>query len=144
MKTKGIPTYKAVILIVIGCLLCVGIVSIIYSFYKVLDYREYPISLNVAGKNQIGFNLNKEVISFGRVPQGATAKRNATVSQHYSFDVLVRIEVTGTASKMVYVEDNYFLLPPNETRQIEVTAIIPENQTPGNYTGKLRVYFERQ
>jgi len=144
MKKKEMPTYKLVILLVIAVLLSIGVTSWIYSFYKILNYTEYPISLNIAEKNQIGFNLNPGVLSFGKVPQGATAIRNATVSQRYPFDVLVRIEITGKVKQLVFVKENLFILPSNITKTIEVVASVPENQTTGNYTGKLKVYFERQ
>jgi len=144
MKKKGIPIYKAAILLLVAVLLSVGLTSFIYSFYKIVGYIEYPISLTVAEKNQIGFNLDPGVLNFGKVPQGGSAKRNATVSQNYPFDVDVRIEVTGKVKQMVYLKDNYFILPPNTTKQVEIFASVPEDQKLGNYTGKLRVYFERQ
>ena len=141
---KEVPVFKAVIILVVAILFSIGITSIIYSFYKIIDYREFKIYVGVTDKNNMGFNLEPGVFNFGKVPQGASAKRNATVSHQYPSDIAVRIEIAGTVKDMVYVKDNYFILAPNATRQVEITASVPENKPLGNYSGTLRVYFERQ
>ncbi len=143
-EESGISVYKAVILLIIGILLAAGITSIVYSSYKILNYREFDIYLEVSGKNNIGLNVDPGVFNFGKIPQGAAAKRNATVSHHYPVDVIVKIDISGNAGDMVSASENYFILPPNITQQIEVIASVPEDRPLGNYSGKLKVYFLRQ
>lgn len=141
---KGIPIYKALLLLVIGILLTVGITSIFYSSHKILNYKEYNTYVNVTGKNEVGFNLDPGVFNFGKVPQGAIAKRNATINHKYPFDVLVKIDITGNAKNLVSTSENYFILSPNITKNIEVMANVPENYSMGLYSGKIQVYFLRQ
>jgi hypothetical protein len=141
---ERLPVYKAILILAIAVLLTSGITSIIYSSYKIVGYREFNVYVKVSEKNDIGFNLDPGVLNFGKVPRGASAKRNATVSQRFPHDVVVRIEIAGDVKDMVYANENYFILPPNITKNIEVVASVPEDQPLGNYSGKVKVYFERQ
>ncbi len=141
-KEKGIPTHKAAILLAVAVLITAGITALVYSSYKILNYEEFEVKLQVSDKQRIGFNLDPGVFNFGKVPQGSVAKRNATVSQNYPQDVVVRIEIEGIKD-LVSVSQNYFILPTNITREIEIIARIPENKSAGNYSGKLKVYYLR-
>lgn len=142
-KEEGLSVFKTIIVLIFAILITAGITSIVYSFYKILDYKEFDVYVKVTGKNQVGFNLDPGVFNFGKVPQGMKAIRNATVTNHFYKDVLVRIEIDGQVDNMVFVKDNYFIIVPNMTKEVEVIASIPQNQPIGNYSGKLKVYFER-
>ncbi len=142
-KSSSLPLYKVILVILIAVLLTAGITSIAYSFYKILDYKEFDISVQVTKEKHIGFNLDPGVFNFGKVPLGSTAKRNATMNHKYPDEIIVRMKVSGNVRELINLDKNYFLLEPNVVEQIEVSAKIPSNQTLGNYSGKLKVYFER-
>ena len=141
---EKLPLWKALAVLIIAVLITIGITAIAYSFYKILGYTEYEMKVKITDKNDLGFNLEPGVLNFGKVPRGASSLRNATVSQKFPFDINVRIETEGNIKDMVFIKDNYFVLPSNSTKKIEVVLNAPENQTLGNYSGKLKVYFERQ
>jgi hypothetical protein len=143
-REEHMPLWKAIIILIVGILLTAGITSIFYSSYKIRDYKEFDVYIKVAGKTEVGFNLDPGVFNFGKVPPGGIAKRNATISHGYPEETIVKIEIEGKLDKMIFVNDNYFILPPNITKQIEVVVTIPEDQPLGNYSGKLKAYFMRQ
>ena len=141
-KSK-LPLHKAILIVIIAVLFTAGITSILYSFHKIIDYKEFNIQLQVTEEKHIGFNLDPGVFNFGKVPQGSTAKRNATIDHKYPQPILVKMEITGNAKELVNVDKNFFILEPNVVKQVQVSAKVPSNQSTGNYSGKLKVYFER-
>ncbi|HDQ60108.1 MAG TPA: hypothetical protein ENN30_02845 [Candidatus Woesearchaeota archaeon] len=142
-EKKGISAYKVAIVIISAVLISVSSTSLIYSSWKIVNYREFDMKIEVVEEGRIGFNLDPGIFNFGKVPTGATSKRGAEVHQDYSYPVLVRIEASGSIKKMVFIPENYFILEPNITKEIEILVFVPQDQKTGNYSGKLKVYFER-
>ena len=140
---KQIDIYKAVLLIISAILITVGVTSIIYSAYKIADYKEYPIYLQVASDNQLGFDIRKDAISFGKVPVDSTGIIKINLAHNSPNPLNVVMESSGQTKKFVVITENNFVLEPGVTKTIEIYAVVPANAQFGNYTGKLEVLFKR-
>ena len=142
-KPEGIGLYKAILLLICIILLTAGIVSIVYSTYEIVNFRQYPIYLNVSRENDIGFDVRSNALSFGRIPQGATGVIKINVSNNFPKPLRVIMQFDGDAQQFIKVSMNNFFLEPNQTATIQIYAAIPKNQTLGAYTGKMEIFFKR-
>jgi len=140
---KGIDLYKSVLLAIIAVLFTAGITSLVYSAYKIVDYREYPIYLEVTHDRGVGFALRSDALSFGKLPLDSTGVLKIRLIHDFSLPLRIVMKISGDAEKFIVITENGFVLEPNTTKTIEIDAVIPANTTAGNYTGKIGVFFKR-
>ena len=111
----------------------------IYTFYNYYEVREIDMVLEVAPK--LGFNTETDKLNFGANFPGNSCRRFMDIS--FPKKTRVVIGFKGQFADWVSVDDNGFMLDPDEIKHLSFTANIPQNASEGNYTGKARFYFKR-
>lgn len=136
MKIKKLMLIFAIIM-----LIGIGITSFFYGFYIIKDVRVIPIYLEIEQK--VGFNLEEGELNFGKVPFGGMAKREISLTNNYNHPITADLRISGNVKEFIFVDDDYFILQPDETRFISVSARIPPNATEKKYEGKATITIRR-
>jgi hypothetical protein len=110
-----------------------------YSFYNYYEVREMDMQVEVAEK--LGFNTDTDMLNFGANYPGNSCKRFMDISFPKQTRVIVTFE--GDFADWVDVDENDFILSPEETKKLSFTTLIPEGAEQGVYTGKAKFYFKR-
>jgi uncharacterized membrane protein len=84
--------------------------------------------------------VDADAIHFGVVPLGGGSSRGINLTNSRDYDVFVYFEKDDSElSSLVYIDHNHFTLEAKENKRVEIGVKVPEDFTPGNYTGKVRV-----
>ncbi|MGV8151340.1 MAG: hypothetical protein ACP5NV_06455 [Candidatus Woesearchaeota archaeon] len=121
-------------------LLGIFLTILFFNNYKLLQYDEIDISVNVRNGSS-SFNTSTDALNFARIYPGGSATKLIGIFAHK--DSIVRMKISGNISEFIMLSDNDFLIKKNETRQIQVMLDIPESTIEGPYSGKLKIYFYR-
>lgn len=138
INTNRLKIFKVVLLLVMIFFLGSIFTILIYTKYNIYEYREINMSVRIQNGSS-SFNTSTEELNFARIyPGGEVAKK---IQLHSLIRSRVRIEKEGNISDFIYVSDNNFIIQDNETRQLEVSLIVPADALEGAYNGKLKIYF---
>lgn len=115
-----------------------------YFFVAIERVNVYDMELKVSTPGHMAFNVGTDKVYFSKIPPGQTGQRTLMVAGDDNRDVYVKFEADGELAEWVAIEDNFFVIQKNTTRNLTIVARVPENATPGtNVTGKLRGTFFR-
>lgn len=124
-------------------LLCVVVFSIVGTsliVHSLIGPRQViKYKMHVIVGDHIGFDLNREVITFGMVTPSGTATRHIEISTEDHRKV--RITAHGDLADWIVVSDNNFVLQPHETKTVDVTVSVPVYTEFDDYTGTLKISF---
>lgn len=143
-KSKGLSIKTTVTLLLIALFLGIGSTMMYYAFYKVAYMQIYDIEFETTEGLLIGFNADPN-LDFGKIPAvGGRARKEINVHNDWDMPLLVKINIKGDAAPFISVEDNNFILQPDETRHINAYVTIPDyfNIT-AQYTGEAKIIFLR-
>ncbi|MBW3022812.1 hypothetical protein KY308_01800 [Candidatus Woesearchaeota archaeon] len=140
---KNLTTFKLVFLFILVIIITAGVTSIIYSSYKIIDFKEYPIYLKVSEDFEVGFDIRTDSLSFGKIPAGGSGIIKINIKHNFNVPLKIIIKPYGKVKDMIVLPENYFILEPGISKQIEVLAVVPEDMPPGEYEGKLKIFFIR-
>ena len=130
---------KLILLLAALVLLAVSATLFIYSRSITNTYSMYSEVIVKPG-NSAGIALDRgDIIRFGVVQPGGSAERKFHIQSGEKR--FVQIKLTGNLSTYVTASDNNFVLIPNETKTVTLTAEVPENAPEGNYSGYVHVLF---
>ncbi len=87
------------------------------------------------GRNYMGFDLNKQNLTFGVLSPGTTAKR--TVSTEYTKNATTYVWIEGNFSSWVIISPKKFEIEPNQQKEVTFTLFAPVTAKPGEYDGKV-------
>lgn len=113
---------------------------IAYMQWYVVGQETVGIRFEVVEGMHIGFDLNDTVLTFGKVSQGGSAQRKATVESYVP--ATAHISISGTS--WISVSNSTLALEPEVPEQVIFILQVPENATPGNYSGKARIKYIRR
>lgn len=136
MKRKNL-----IFLLVLVVIATAAAVAIFYSFFVIKEIK--TIEMHVKVDDYVGFNLDTDKLYFGTVMPGGSAKRSIKISNHYGYEIKVKIYTGGIISNWVYLNNTKFILQPNETIDVPFTVNVPKDTPYGNYTGKIKIVFTR-
>lgn len=129
---------KKLILIGTAVLFFAIFFSLALTPYKVL---EYDMDVKFGMDENIGINVDTDAIHFGKVPSQKLTGRSAEATRELivsSGEANVRavVKTSGELGQWVTAEPKKFHLAKNQTQTIVLTARVPYDTEPGNYTGK--------
>lgn len=127
------------VLVILG--LSIGMYSLLDSFY-VYDTAVVPINVSVG--NVIGFNLDRDALNMGTIPEGGSAERNFTITNDLGKTSRIKIVKLGEIKGWIFLSDNGFTLGPEEKKDILVEVRPPEDAERGKYKGYLEIRFLRE
>lgn len=94
------------------------------------------INLTANNVTKIGISADTDKLDFGRMIFNKTnATKLITVSNPLPYEVILKLNITGNISPLLYYKREY-ILGPNESRNIPI-KFVPEGI--GNYSGMLEI-----
>ncbi|MDD9952897.1 MAG: hypothetical protein OXR66_01010 [Candidatus Woesearchaeota archaeon] len=132
-------TSSIAILLVFALALGVLAAKLLFTHWYVLDQYEIPVQFKVVAGPHIGFDVNNSLLIFGKIPQGGSGSRSATLAASVRATAVIQSDVPWLEPSV----DKVALLPHQE-ENIGFTVRVPGNATPGNYTGSVRITYVRR
>lgn len=132
--------FNIAILFILAILFSIILTEITYFLYNIEYIKIFDAKLEVS--NAIGFALGKQEVDFGLVNAGGSARRYIDVENQGGKEITVQIFMTGNLEKFVSYE-NYVTIKPNETKNIQFEAFVPEGTAQEKYTGKIFLIFKK-
>lgn len=136
---------KVIILAVVfslGSIVCFILASLLIKSWYVYDIQQKDVTFTVMPVEHIGFNLNRTVLTFGKIEQGGGAVRTTTLVSSEPTIAKIRVDPE-------YLDE--WLVPSvNDVRvnssgtEVTFTLSIPSNATIGLYNGTVTVFYTRQ
>ena len=111
---------------------------ILYFLNDPKQTKKYDMHLIVG--DRVGFDLNREVLTFGMVTRSGTATRHIGLANSEQTNKII-ITASGELADWITVSENNFILEPNESKVIDITVFVPANAEFGNYAGTLKTKF---
>jgi len=127
----------------IGFLIILIVLSVFFTRI-ILSLKEGEVlisKMHLSVGDNPGFDINNDLIEFGRLPIFGTSKRFVTL-ENKDKTKFVHITAFGKLKDWVRVSDNNFITHANESKRISVMVIVPENAKKRDYTGFLKIKFE--
>ena len=128
--------------------LFLGLLVIAFSIYLILSAPLETKTLKVrfiAGKT-VGFDLDREVLTFGRIIPGGSAVRGVNIDNNYNFSILIKAYASKNIADYIDINQEHLMLEPLEKKKIPVTVSLPANMSLGEYSGKMvfKIYKAKQ
>ncbi|MBW2968064.1 hypothetical protein KY362_06275 [Candidatus Woesearchaeota archaeon] len=136
----GIPLKTMLIVILCIALLTVGAILLFFSLYAIYKVYEIDMDLEIAANS--AFNADEDMLNFGKAAPGNSNQRTIVMSHHYHKPLLVHFKASGNITQFITLPADFYL-EPDSTREIAFTAVIPDDEKYGHFSGTLRVYFRR-
>ena len=147
MNRLTMPRFKVSRKLKIFILAVLISISVTYSVYwyvymlPIYDVKEFDMDVYIG--NTAGFNIDTDAVHFGIVPPGSGGERKIILKAG-PLKTMVKIEAYGEIAGWIQASDNYFILEPNEGRDVTVFVAVPQNaKVPDYKKGKLRILFIR-
>ncbi len=93
------------------------------------------VQVKSEGRNYIGFDLNKQNLTFGTLSPGSISRR--VVTSEYNKDATTYVWTEGNFSSWVAVSPRKFETFPNISQEVVFTVLVPLNAKAGEYNGKV-------
>lgn len=90
----------------------------------------------IVGENP-GFDLDLDVLAFGRIQPGMSSTRKITINNPYDFPIEVKIFVSKNIAEYIVAESSVYIYS-DKNISLTINLIIPEDLDFGNYSGKIR------
>jgi len=113
----------------------------VWDNYTVMGKKQIYTSF-IASSN-IGFDLNPEALTFGKVQPGQSATRDLIIKNEFDKKVKITIKAEGEIEKYISVSENNFYLKPGEETNITFTAHLPNDLEIRKYEGKINIFQKR-
>jgi len=133
---KGISPY-----LVLSVVLLAIVLSIIFSAETeepcevVKTIHTSAIVDRSSGGRHIGFDLNKQNLTFGTLSPGATSGRAASVG--YSKNATVYVWAEGNFSSWILISPNKFEIEPTRNQEVKFTLHVPHLAKAGEFNGEI-------
>ena len=134
---------KILLFAIIFILLAAIITCFIYCFLTTHDIHRCDYYITVTQEKEVGLSIDTDALYFGKIPQGCSCERYVNITNSNIKPLKVIITFSGSCSKWITPEDNFFILNPNETKTISITADVPKNALPGDYKGTMSTLFKK-
>ncbi|GEM_PF-2820780 len=87
------------------------------------------------GGDYIGFNVNKQNVTFGTISPGATVKRSAFAN--YTKDATVLVWAEGDFPSWIIISPKKFEILPNHKKEVFFTLLVPFTAKERQYKGRI-------
>jgi len=140
-KNLGIKKAKFLLFgILLMLIVLFGIFAAKFIFEKPRSITDYAMEIHVvASQNEIGVDSGPK-LNFGWISPGSSAMRFVDLGNPGQ-NARVKLTASGDFAKWVSVSENNFVIKTGEKKEITLTAVVPSDAEPGNYTANLSIEF---
>ncbi len=127
-------------------LLILLVIAILLVFFLIYIYRIPSESLDayLTVGDHLGFNINASALYFGTIPPQGIGGKTIFIENNKCNVCVVKIKAEGDFKDWIEVSENKFLLRKDETKEVNVSVIVPKNAKFGSYNSTLTIYFRRK
>ncbi|MBN2330692.1 MAG: hypothetical protein JXC85_02655 [Candidatus Aenigmarchaeota archaeon] len=142
--TRKIDGRRVVLLLALAAVLSYLVTMLAFYFvYTSSVYETRELGMDVYVFKTAGLNVDDDAIHFGKIPPGASGRRNITIDND-AVPNLVSLEAYGDIAEWVSVSHNDFIIDAHESRNVTVFLQVPEDaEVPGYRSGTLRIIFRK-
>lgn len=133
--------YIKIAILITVILVSMGITSLIYSKYKIVQVNYVPLDFMVG--DSIGFNLDNDALHFGILPKSSAASRSFNLTNNYEYPVKINIKFDSSNVDWISIGKNGFILQPNEIKGVPISLTIPSNAEEKQYNATLKIVMLR-
>jgi len=140
---KKIVRYIKTVLVIL-CLIAIAtsLTVLIYYFVSVKQIITYDAKVIVS--DHVGFDVSKDVLSFGMIMPGGSSTRQIEVTNNDDIALKIQAKVSGDLRGWITFDmENGMLIGPGEHKSIVASIMAPFGAGYGNYTGKVQIIFRR-
>ncbi len=131
---------KIFFIILFSFLFFISISLLIITKFMLFDIKSVPYNFTFSNSTVLGFDPSKDYLGFGKLPPGGETEKYIYISCPRKCFVSIKVE--GTGKEYLEVNDNNFILYPNETKKLKFTLVAPENITHTTlYKGIIQFWF---
>lgn len=94
------------------------------------------------GRKYVGFDLNKQNLTFGTLSPGATAER--TASSEYTKNATTYVWAEGDFLSWIIISPKRFETAPGALQEVAFTVLVPLTAKEGEYNGKIIFCYQDQ
>ncbi|MBU2562496.1 MAG: hypothetical protein KKF68_02440 [Nanoarchaeota archaeon] len=138
MERKNKKHFLVLLLLAISLLLF--FLAFFIRFLVVLEKKEIPVTLEIGGRS--GFDTNTTALTFGAITIGSTSQRYLNLENSYPFPINFYFYAKGDVKKFL-IFDKIVRLEGGENKTIDIKAKAPDNESFGNYSGKMIIFIKK-
>ncbi len=139
-KNLGIRRTKLILLSTLLLVILVSIFAAKFIFEKPRSITDYVMEIHVVtSQNEIGVDSGPK-LNFGWISLGSSAMRFIDLGNPGQ-NARVKLIASGDFAKWISVSENNFVIKTGEKKEITLTAVVPSDAKPGNYTANLSIEF---
>jgi hypothetical protein len=139
MSDKGLGK---LVIAAIAIAAAVAVIGAAYTLQGLAEERrEIPMEIKV--EDRLAFNLDPDALRFGATPPGSSAERGIEIKNYKLYPLKVEMYATGMLSDWLRSYENYFVVMPQESRNVTFTVDVPAEASFGSYTGTLLIEMKR-
>ena len=140
MENAGNKRVRKFVLIGTLIVIALSVFSLTISIIKLpLETKTLDVTFYVS--KELGADLNKSALTFGKIFPGSTATRNINIVNNYKFPIKVEFFASKEIVDFLIVKNEN--LSAGENYSFPATVIIPENISYGKYAGKLNIVMNK-
>ena len=132
---------KKKIILFLVIIASVVISILVYPYFSPLHIEEIDMYITVG--NYTGFNVNTSALFFGTVAKSGSSERYVVVTNEYSEELKVKINIKGELEDWTSLSEKKFMLEKNANKTVNVKVNIPPDVEFGDYTSTMEIKFIR-
>ena len=132
---------KKKIILFLVIIASVVISILVYPYFSPLHIEEIYMYITVG--NYTGFNVNTSALFFGTVAKSGSSERYVVVTNEYSEELKVKINIKGELEDWTSLSEKKFMLEKNANKTVNVKVNIPPDAESGGYTGTMEIRFRK-
>jgi hypothetical protein len=140
-RARPALTKRFVAVLALVSALAVIVSAIVFLRTNVITSYQMPMKVQIVAQGRIGFDLNTEVVQFGKMRPGGENTRYFNVTNDKDVPVKVVLKASGEMAPWVVFTPPTRILQPHVSETITAACVPPRNTRDGNYTGTLQVFF---
>jgi len=138
-KNDGLKKFNIFFLII----LVISLIFLAVIFLKPSQIGQEEMDMYLRVGNYTGINLNSSALYFGTAMASSTVSRDIFITNIKSENIIARLDAYGSLAPWTHFSQNRIVLLGNESKNVTVSVSIPENAKNGDYSGKVRIVFEK-
>ncbi len=131
-------------LLIAASLFTIGTVLLFYQLYVVEYVYAIPASAIAIEGNIAGFNVDLNVLNFGKITRDSKSYRYFYVNNTANYPLELTLSSRGNLSRYLHLSPSEGIIEPNSAKRIEATVQFLSTSELGNYSGVVIVKLTKK
>jgi hypothetical protein len=140
-KLRKLGKRNSILLILFILVIIFVLIFYWWNNFSVLGREQVYTSFIIS--ETLGFDLNPEALTFGKIGPGQSAKRDLQIENNFDRKARVDIRVKGEVKDYLTVSENDFFLEAGERKNISFAVYTPKDIPKGKYEGVINIFLKK-